>query len=189
MEVWGNHVISKLAGLKPSYPANYVYWSLKQNKHLIYIEYSTDFFTFRGTYFIKSYYEERAFESHQGDYQLGRAGSGKADLPEVGEVREGRKNPDFTATAYRASLTSRVVRDGRRKMTQRAQPTRKMEVPKWGRGEGYAETSSAAAREAAYAPARRGGGVKGHNAAAGRAGGGGGGREPSAPCARVEKRR
>lgn len=73
-------------------------------------------------------------------------------------------------------------------MTQRVRPTRKMAVPKWGRGEGYAEASSAPAREAAYAPARRGGGVKGHNAAAGRAGGGGG-REPSAPCARVEKRR
>lgn len=57
-------------------------------------------------------------------------------------------------------------------------------------GEGCAEASSAAAREAAGAPARRGGGVKGHSAAAGLAGcGGGGGREWVARCARVEKRR
>ena len=54
-------------------------------------------------------------------------------------------------------------------------------------GEGCAEASSEAAREAAYAPARRGGGVKGHNAAAGLAGGGRG-REPRTPSARVEKR-
>lgn len=59
-------------------------------------------------------------------------------------------------------------------------------------GGGCTETSNAAAQEAADAPARRGGGVKGQSAAAGLAGGGGGvggGREPSAPCARVEKRR
>lgn len=54
-------------------------------------------------------------------------------------------------------------------------------------GEGCAEASNAAARQAADAPARRGGGVKGHSAAAGLAGGGG--RERSAPCARVQKRR
>lgn len=40
-------------------------------------------------------------------------------------------------------------------------------------GEGCAEASNAAAREAADAPARRGGRVKGHSAAAGLAGGGG----------------
>ena len=58
-------------------------------------------------------------------------------------------------------------------------------------GEGRAEARSAAAREAAGAPARRGGGVKGHSAAAGLAGGGGGGggREWVTRCARVEKRR
>lgn len=93
-------------------------------------------------------------------YQLGRAGSGKADLTEVEEVREGRKNPDFPAGASRAPLTT-SVRDARGKMTHRAQPTGKMEVPKWGRGEGYAEASSAAAREAALrAGAQRGRGER-----------------------------
>lgn len=57
------------------------------------------------------------FEGHTGDYQLGRPGSGKTDLVEVGEVREGWKNLAFTAKAFPASPTSCVVRYGRRKMT------------------------------------------------------------------------
>lgn len=49
-----------------------------------------------------------------------RTGPGKIDLAKIGEEREGWKNPDFTARAYRASPTSNVARDGRRKMTPEA---------------------------------------------------------------------
>lgn len=49
-----------------------------------------------------------------------RTGPGKIDLAKIGEKREGWKNPDFTASAYRASPTSSVVRHGRRKMTPEA---------------------------------------------------------------------